>query len=482
MRLLSRTKYFLLLFLFLFSSCEEEVDSEALVFVEDVIFVSGEILRITGRVVSSGTVTITDHGFQVAENPEFTSPIIISLGERSIPGRFIGTYEELPSGTDFFVRAFLINKGETSVSAALEFSTLDSELINYTPVFERAGQTITINGKNLTRDSEVFFGSQKALILEFNNEAEIKVRAPNPEIGEYMVPIRIINDGKENVFDQNFEYIIGKWQLETIYPGNEGFTRNIYFQHEGILYSGMEDNGSNVQLFWKYDLLSKSWQEKNFNGPYLRSPGVFDGGFFGGGLDNNALSNEFWTLDQSGNFLAQGNVPFKLVQHVSFRVGDELFVFGGKNESRGDNNRIRKYNFVSKEWVELGTMPIITSSTLPKFNKGNQMFFVTASNELWKYDSNTMQWQQMTSYPGAKGAIGGGTIGEYAYVGLGNNTREMYEYNFALDYWKQKSIIPGFNSDLTLGWYTVDDKIFVLRKVSLGSEAPKMYKFEPFNF
>jgi len=481
MRLLSRIKYFLFLSLFLFSSCEEELESEALVFAEDVIFVSGEILRITGRVVSSGTVTITDHGFQISESPEFSSPIIISLGERSIPGRFIGSYGELSTGTDFFVRAFLITKGETSVSEAIEFSTLDPELIDYAPVFEEAGQTITINGKNLTVDSEVFFGSQRATITEFNNEAEIKVRAPNPAVGEYSVSVRVITDGKENVFDKNFEYIIGKWQLDSNYPGDPGFSRNVYFQHEGKLYSGMEDAGTAVQLFWTYDISTKTWQKKDFNGPYVVYPGVYNGGFLGG-TDTNSIVKNFWTLDQSGNFRAEADVPFRLVQSVSFKVGDDLYVFGGQNEFGANNNSIRKYNFVSKEWTVLGTMPIVTSSRFPSFNLGNQMYFLTVSNDLWKYDANTSQWEQMASYPGATGAIGGGTIGDFGYVGLGNNSREMFEYDFVLDSWKRKTIIPGFNNDLTLGWFTTDDEIFVLRKPSRGTGASKLYKFEPFNF
>jgi IPT/TIG domain-containing protein len=486
MRLLSRSKYLLLLSLFLFSSCEEELESEALVFAEDVIFVSGEILRITGRVVSSGSVTITDHGFQIAENPEFTSPIIVSLGERSIPGRFIGTYEHLSPGTDFYVRAFLVSKGETQFSESLEFSSLESELIDFSPIFDIAGKPVTINGKNLTRSSEVFFGTKKATILEFNNEAEIIVRVPDPVIGDFSVPLRIVTDGDEQVFEKNFEYIIGKWGTESIYPGDAEFTRNAYFQHEGKLFTGMEKKGSDTQLFWTYDPLTGAWEEKDFGGTFVKIPGVFDGGFFGGKLDQigtTALTNEFWTLDQSGNFSSQGVVPFKLWLHVSFRVGDDLFVFGGQNEFDAYNNRIKKYNFISKEWVDLGIVPIITSSRYPTFNNGNQMFFVTASNELWKYDASTSQWEQMASYPGEEADLAiGGTIGDYAYVGIGHRTREMYEYEFALDSWKEKTIIPGFTNDITLGWYTVGEEIYVLRKLAVGGGAPKMYKFEPFNF
>ena len=143
MKLLSRTKYFLLLSLLLFSACEEETDSNALVFTEDVIFVSGEILRITGRVVATGEVTIADHGFQIADNPEFSAPIIVSLGERSIPGRFIGAYNDLSTGTDFYVRAFIISKGETRVAESLEFTTLESEIVEYSP--NGAGISTTAN-------------------------------------------------------------------------------------------------------------------------------------------------------------------------------------------------------------------------------------------------------------------------------------------------------------------------------------------------
>lgn len=486
MRLLSRAKYFLLLSLFLFSSCEEELDSDALVFAEEVIFVSGEIMRVTGRVVSSGTVSITDHGFQIAEDAEFNAPIIVSLGEKSIPGRFIGIYENLSPGTDYFIRAFLVSKGETKVSKIIEFSSLASELINYSPVFEVAGQTVTINGKNLTRDSEVFFGTEKASQLEFNNEAEIKVRVPNPQTGEFTVPVRVINEGEEMVFDQNFEYIIGKWFDETIYPGNAEFIRNSFFQKDGKMYNGIERKENGDQFFLTYDPLTKVWSEKAFNGTYVTIPGSFEGGFFGGKLEQQGstnLSDEFWVLDQSGNFISEGTVPFKLWLHVAFRVGDELFVFGGQNEFDAYNNRIKKYNFISKQWVDLGTTPIITSSRYATFNKGNQMYFVTAEKELWKYDASTGQWQQMASYPGEEASLAvGATIGEFGYVGIGNRTRAIYEYSFAEDFWKEKTFMPGFNNDVNLGWYAIGEELFVLREVSVGSGSSRMYKFQPFNF
>ena len=57
-------------------SCEEE-SLENVVVTEDVLFVSGDFVRLTGRVIQT-KAGVDDHGFQIDDNPDFNSPQIIT--------------------------------------------------------------------------------------------------------------------------------------------------------------------------------------------------------------------------------------------------------------------------------------------------------------------------------------------------------------------------------------------------------------------
>ena len=105
-------------------SCGQQTDFETQIFTEEVVYLSGEVLRVSGRIVGNREIDASDHGFQVADNPEFATPIMVSLGARQLPGRFIGTHEGLDTQNDYFVRAYLVLEGTTIVSEPIEFSVI----------------------------------------------------------------------------------------------------------------------------------------------------------------------------------------------------------------------------------------------------------------------------------------------------------------------------------------------------------------------
>jgi len=488
MKFLSKTKYFLLFSLLLFGSCEEEIDSEALVFTEDVIFVSGEILRVTGRVVSSGQVMVSDHGFQIADNPEFNSPIIISLGERDIPGRFIGEHESLNTETDFFVRAFMVNEGASKFGAAVEFSTLSSQLTEYSPSIANVNAQVSITGQNLTTDVEVFFGNVKAEIIDFKFESVLRVRVPTPLSGEFVVPLRVISDGKELIYDENFEYIIGKWESISTFPGDNSFSRNAFFQDGGKFYAGInEASGGDPQSFWSFDPLSNQWDLTDFPGSFVRDPGSFNGGILGGSFGPNGsgginISNEFW-LFESNQFVSQGTLPFSLARPVTFKEGNDLFVFGGLNTSSTASSLVWRYDFNTGNWDQYDTAPIEIRNNLPSFRHDGLMYFIGPDKAMVRYDPATKTWTNVGDYPGQRIDLAlGVTIGEFGYVGLSSQERTMFAYEFSTNTWREKVALPGFNQDISLGYYVFDEKLYVFRSNVVGTLGPQMWVFEPFNF
>ena len=93
----------LLIFFGIFSSCEEESQVTTSLITEEVIYLSGERARVLGRIITNQNVDASDHGFYISENESFSQPIIISLGERVAPGRFIGETSELDIQKKYFV-------------------------------------------------------------------------------------------------------------------------------------------------------------------------------------------------------------------------------------------------------------------------------------------------------------------------------------------------------------------------------------------
>ena len=152
-----RYSFIFLLLSVLLVSCLEEEQLETRVISEQIVFVSGETAIFSGRIVSNGALAIEDHGYELSTTEDFSNPIIISLGEKSIPGRFIAETNQLEVSQSYFCRSFAIENGSTLLGNVLNFSTLKQVLVNFEPRIGRRGQIMRIEGSNLTDDSQVLF-------------------------------------------------------------------------------------------------------------------------------------------------------------------------------------------------------------------------------------------------------------------------------------------------------------------------------------
>jgi hypothetical protein len=67
----------------IFCSCEEEVDVSPSLVTEDILYVSGERVRLLARIITTENINASDHGFHIADNEAFSNPIIVSLGKEN---------------------------------------------------------------------------------------------------------------------------------------------------------------------------------------------------------------------------------------------------------------------------------------------------------------------------------------------------------------------------------------------------------------
>lgn len=140
-------------------SCTQEGDATTVVATEEVIFVSGDKVRVLGRLITDQPVTTTDHGFQISTAENFPSPIIVSLGVKEGPGRFIGEAEGLDINQIYYVRAFATVGGVDLYGESIEVKTLNPIIESYGPTFSKPGAEIIIQGRNLPGDQGVLWNS-----------------------------------------------------------------------------------------------------------------------------------------------------------------------------------------------------------------------------------------------------------------------------------------------------------------------------------
>jgi len=170
---------FVFFMLFASWSCTEEENTPILVSTEDILFVGGDKLRVSGRLLTNREVFADEHGFVFSTDASFSSPILLSLGEKSEPGRFIGEKSGFKIGQTYFVKAFAEVGGQRLEGQAVELKTLTPTIGSFSPTYSSAGNELVIEGKNFPEGTQVFFGSQQAQVIKNLFESKITVKIPS---------------------------------------------------------------------------------------------------------------------------------------------------------------------------------------------------------------------------------------------------------------------------------------------------------------
>ena len=227
----------LLMLSFAFGCTEEESETTILV-TEEVLYTSGEQVRLLGRFITNQPITASDHGFYLSQDPNFSSPLIISLGAKEGAGRFIGETSALVARKKYFAKAFMDIGNGIEFGNVLELETLAAALDSYSPGFGSPNQEVFILGKNFSKDTKVFFGTEPAQVIEILFESRIRVRVPVAK-GSSSVPVRIQSQDQNLTFPINFEYQTGAYTAVTPFPDQVRLVENVAFQKDGLFYAGL---------------------------------------------------------------------------------------------------------------------------------------------------------------------------------------------------------------------------------------------------
>lgn len=472
--------------LFLGWACTEENETTFVV-TEEILYASGEQVRLLGRVISNQSVQVQDHGFYLSKDPNFASPIILSLGAKDGPGRFIGQVSDLEVNQLYYAKSFFNTGAGDEFGNVVEVRTLPVGLESFSPTFGATGQEMTIIGRNFTKDTKVFFGSVEAQIISITLESRIRVRIPAPKDG-VTVPIKIQVQNNVVEFPEKFEYRVGTYELITAFPQEIKVYDNVFFQRNSGLHIGLGSERRLFQLeyFQRYDIATKTWDRVEFPGS-PRSYAFFTDNYIGGGtarLGNPIVINSsFWRITDSG-FEQLGDLPFESRESLAFEINSTLYVLGTKQSNEAS---FRKYNPVTKVWSSLGTPPENFNAENAHFIYQGRAYVIGKDKSVWSYTPSSDSWQIVSSYPGGLGdGYGmGRVIGDKAYVGLYRRSDELWELNLNTLTWKPKNPMPGLPQSILVGHFVKDGVLYIMRVPDItlaGSYPMNMYKFTPEGF
>ncbi|MBN7814000.1 IPT/TIG domain-containing protein [Algoriphagus pacificus] len=474
----------ILIVLFLGWACTEEESETTVLVTEEVLYTSAENVRLLGRLITNQTITVADHGFYLSEDEAFASPIIISLGPKDGPGRFIGEANGLTNSKSYFAKTFMDLGGEIQFGNVIQLNTLGPVLESFSPTFGAVGQTLDIIGQNFTADTKVFFGENEAVINSLDFESRIKVTIPSAS--NVSVPIRVVVQDKTLEFPTSFEYQIGTYELISKFPESVRIYDNVFYNASNGLIIGLGTVSKNsfYSKFQQFDLGSKSWKEVSFPGS-SRSFAFFTNNYIGGGtaaLTPNpyTINQSFWRIN-GGGFERLPDLPFESRESIAFESNGSLYVLGSKE---GNPLALRKYNPSTKAWQNLPESPVEFSATNANFVYEGNFYVVDSEAILWKYDVSSGQWNSVSTYPGnlGQGYGMGQVIGDKAYVGLYRRTTDLWELNLNTMTWISKNDIPRTAQDITVAHFEKDGFLYIMRMPDItiaGSFPMNLYKFDP---
>lgn len=475
----------ILLVLLLGWACTEEDTETTVLVTEEVLFTSGEQVRLLGRLITDQAIDVTDHGFYLSRDETFSSPIIISLGAKNGPGRFIGQATGLSVSKSYFAKAFMDVGGETQFGNVLELKTLNPVAESFSPNFGSASQEMLILGRNFTRDTKVFFGDQPATILEIQFESRMRVRIPAPKTSA-IVPVIVQVQDVVLTFSENFEYQIGTYTKLGNFPDPVLLYDNLFFQNASGFYIGL---GSESKLklypkFQRYNPAASSWEAISFPG----TPRVFGfstQNYLGGGArelgkEPYVINRTFWKINENG-FLQLPDLAFDSRESVAFEIFGKLYVAGGKE---GDPSAIRRYDPLINSWTNLPAAPISVTGELANFSYQNRQYFVNSDNIIWAFDPAANTWVNFERYPDSLGEGYGmaQVVGNKVYIGLYRKNQTIWELDLITKKWTKKNSIPGIPQTVTVGHFEKDGKIYIMRALefNLASNFPmEFYRFDP---
>ncbi len=475
-------------------SCEEPPTEDITkVVTEDIVYVSGETIIITGRLISPSLRAAIDHGFELSNDEGFSNPTRISLGEKSVPGRFVAEYKDLSIDSDYFIRSYVDFSDESFLGNILSFSSLNPGLVDFQPRSAFGNQRLKIEGVNLTADTKVFFDGEEVEINSLKFESIIEIDIPSFNNKQF-AEIVLVSQGDTLTFPYPFEYVIGKWEPVANFPTADNYYDALFFKYENDLIFGLGTLNFSIYAqneIYKMDLDNFEWTNLNYFGPSMA--GAYRAGphFGGGSLEKDRVNtiplpvvDNFFNYNGT-DFDQLFPIPHQIYNAAVLTDDNYTYLYGGETIDRIEIQTAKRYDPVTEIWDEPFTFPYPISFDTPSFSHGGYNYFLLKNGDLLRHDPEINFWVELQSFPEAdKIAVDGISVvvGDDVYIGVFESNKKLWEYSIEEDVWKPKVSFPGTFLETNVAYWSHNDKVYLIRTRLEESAGMQVWQFSPNEF
>jgi hypothetical protein len=480
---------FVLLSMLLLGGCEEVEEPSFSILTEEIVNVSGERAIVLGRLIAFENIPFEDHGFYFSRDTNFDQPIILSLGETSRPGRFLGEVDGLELGVEYFVKAFGEKEGEVIFGNVISFITLDPALERFAPMTQFPGEEISIFGRNFGDDTEVYFDGQKAQVIEVVFGFRVRVRVP-PMMGNPSVELKILTRGIELIAAEPFNYATGTYENLGIVIEDFVLVDNIYFQQGDRFFAGLgiDISARPSNHIWEFSPGQSSWQRTSFNGVTQRKAANSRTGYFGGGvqtpqLGGDLLNDNFWYFD-GDKFNTIPSPPISIVDGLGFMAQGRFYIAGG---TFGIGSQVYRYDPATSLWQLRPNLPYNVDKSMVHFVHNDQLYIINKNKALLRYNLETAQSTVISEYPSPfieNFSDTGGlsvVVGDKVFIGLYDNNEDMWELDMNTLIWSRKNRFSGPNRGRIAAFFELEGILYFLRYYTINP-GMEFWKFDPNGF
>ncbi len=316
-----------------------------------------------------------------------------------------------------------------------------------------------------------------------------------------------------------YDAALNTWTQKAQFPGiARSYPSGFAINNKGYIGLGLDSLGKRHNDFYEFDPILNSWNQKDdFHSTRYGANGFNIGnrGYIGGGFLVTSF-NDLWEYDpiktvtwsngntQKKNVITAPGIYSVTIERIngcrdSAKV--EINSLASTVSATMDKTSIcvgenAKLTLSSKgdEWVAKKEFPAIWRSGSMSFSIGSKGYLVSGRRgliyytEVWEYDTKTNAWSQKANFGGTGRRNGVGfNIGTKGYAGLGAtginttlaNFKDMWEYDPAMNKWKQMLDFPGNGREDAIA-FSVISKGYVGTGISGTSTYYKdFYEFDP---
>lgn len=509
----------LILIMLLVTTCQEEKYTDKgipEVELTSVRAIAGQGAVFEGRILSTGSEEITEHGFlwDTDNNPLPATAAKVLLGPRRGTGTFTCTAAaDIGKDQQYFARAFMVTAQHLSLGNVITFTgegSMPAQLISVTPSEAVCGDTVVIKGKyfSFTPGNNIvrFDGTPARIISSAPEEITVTV----PLAGEHPVSIITEVSGQQSTnslpFDikppvlTSFSPLTGTFNdiitLSGSYFSLDTSFARVYFNNNRAEIISMSRTQYIVKVPAQPTVPSATIKIKYFN-TYSYS--------------------EWFNLKQA---VISEVTPSRVRDSDIIRIYGENFnpvpslntvIIGGRrahvvSSSATDiavllppglevgNHSLSLVTLLGNPVIWQGTIELLSPwrrlNDFPGAARSSPAVFSTATegymgighndnklNDFWKYNPSTDEWSRVSDFPILSLYFASGfAVGDRGYVTLGK-VDDIYQtavtrYTPASDTWEFMSNKPGDGSSMKSPAFVINGKAYI-------PAAGEMYEYDP---